>query len=206
MAGRRPAPPGRPGIFINYRHADALPHARLLQVNLRERFPDAPVFMDLDSIEAGLDFAKVISDAINECRVMVVLIGLVIAAVISATVGRHEAALVGFVWIAWAFPLIWLVFKVWEWSQDYFIVTSRRMLLATGVVTRKVAMMPLVKVTDMSFQRSTLGRLLGYGEFILESAGQDQALRVVDYLPYPEQLYLEVCGLIFPGRKDDGDD
>lgn len=75
MAGRRPAPPGRPGIFINYRHADALPHARLLQVNLRERFPDAPVFMDLDSIEAGLDFAKVISDAINECRVMVVLIG-----------------------------------------------------------------------------------------------------------------------------------
>ena len=35
---------------------------------------------------------------------------------------------------------------------------------------------------------------------------QDQALRVVDFLPYPEQLYLEVCGLIFPGRKDDGDD
>jgi hypothetical protein len=67
-------------------------------------------------------------------------------------------------------------------------------------------MMPLVKVTDMSFQRSTLGRLLGYGEFILESAGQDQALRVVDHLPYPEQLYLEVCGLIFPGRKDDADD
>ena len=114
--------------------------------------------------------------------------------------------MVGFVWIAWAIPLIWLVFKVWEWSQDYFIVTSRRMLLATGVITRKVAMMPLVKVTDMSFQRSSLGRLLGYGEFILESAGQEQALRVVDYLPYPEQLYLEVCGLIFPGKKEDDDD
>jgi hypothetical protein len=80
------------------------------------------------------------------------------------------------------------------------------MLLATGVVTRKVAMMPLVKVTDMSFQRSTLGRLLGYGEFILESAGQDQALRVVDHLPYPEQLYLEVCGLIFPGKPEIDDD
>jgi hypothetical protein len=65
----------RQGIFISYRHADALPHARLLQVNLRGRFPDAPVFMDLDSIEAGLDFAKVISDAINSSAVMVVLIG-----------------------------------------------------------------------------------------------------------------------------------
>jgi hypothetical protein len=72
MAGRRLAPRG---IFINYRHADALPHARLLQVNLLERFPDAHVFMDLDSIEAGLDFVKVISDAVNSCGVMVVLIG-----------------------------------------------------------------------------------------------------------------------------------
>ncbi len=138
--------------------------------------------------------------------ISVTLLGLVIAAVISTTVARHNADVVGFVWIVWAVLLVWLAYKVWVWSQDYFIVTSRRMLLATGVITRKVAMMPLVKVTDMSFQRSSLGRLLGYGEFILESAGQDQALRVVDYLPYPEQLYLEVCGLIFPGRKDDGDD
>ena len=134
------------------------------------------------------------------------LFGLVVAAVISTTVARHNADVVGFVWIVWAVLLVWLAYKVWEWSQDYFIVTSRRMLLATGVVTRKVAMMPLVKVTDMSFQRSSLGRLLGYGEFILESAGQEQALRRVDHLPYPEQLYLEVCGLIFPGRKDDGED
>jgi membrane protein YdbS with pleckstrin-like domain len=138
--------------------------------------------------------------------ISVTLLGLVIAAVISTTVARQNADVVGFVWIVWAFLLVWLAYRVWVWSQDYFIVTSRRMLLATGVITRKVAMMPLVKVTDMSFQRSSLGRLLGYGEFILESAGQDQALRVVDHLPYPEQLYLEVCGLIFPGRKDDGDD
>jgi uncharacterized membrane protein YdbT with pleckstrin-like domain len=138
--------------------------------------------------------------------ILVVLIGLVIAAVVSTTVARHQAGVVGFVWIAWALLLPWLFYKVWEWTQDYFIVTSRRMLLATGVITRKVAMMPLVKVTDMSFQRSSLGRLLGYGEFILESAGQEQALRVVDHLPYPEQLYLEVCGLIFPGKQEDGDD
>lgn len=65
----------RRGIFISYRHADALPHARLLQVSLCECFPDVPLFMDLDSIEAGLDFAKVISDAVNSCGVMVALIG-----------------------------------------------------------------------------------------------------------------------------------
>jgi len=77
--------------------------------------------------------------------------------------------------------------------------------LSKGLVTRKVNMMPLSKVTDMSFQRSTMGRILGYGEFILESAGQDQALRIVDHLPYPEQLYLEVCGLIFKDKDADSD-
>jgi len=81
------------------------------------------------------------------------------------------------------------------------VVTSDRMLQASGVFTRKIAMMPLVKVTDMSFQRSTLGRMLGFGEFILESAGQDQALRNIDHVPYPEQLYLEICALIFPAEK-----
>ena len=31
--------------------------------------------MDLDSIEAGVDFAEVIKDAVNSCAVLVALIG-----------------------------------------------------------------------------------------------------------------------------------
>jgi membrane protein YdbS with pleckstrin-like domain len=109
------------------------------------------------------------------------------------------------IWIAWLILLLRLAVKVFEWNENYFVVTSQRMLLSKGLVTRKVNMMPLSKVTDMSFQRSTMGRILGYGEFILESAGQDQALRIVDHLPYPEQLYLEVCGLIFKDKDADSD-
>ena len=85
------------------------------------------------------------------------------------------------------------------------MVTSHRFIETSGLLSRKVAMMPLAKVTDMTFERSALGRLLGYGTFILESAGQDQALSRVDYIPYPEQLYLEVCALLFARRKDGGD-
>jgi membrane protein YdbS with pleckstrin-like domain len=133
------------------------------------------------------------------------LAGLIIAAVLSYTVFRHNTTLVAVTWIAWGVLLLWLLWKAANWAVDYFVVTSHRMLYTSGVITRKVAMMPLVKVTDMSYQRSFLGRLFGYGEFILESAGQDQALRTVDHIPYPEQLYLEVCGLIFPS-KDSADD
>jgi hypothetical protein len=63
------------GIFLSYRREDAAPYARLLQFQLRERIPDAPVFVDMDSIEPGLDFAEVIREAVDSCAVLVALIG-----------------------------------------------------------------------------------------------------------------------------------
>ena len=63
------------GIFLSYRREDTGPYARLLQFQLSERIPDARVFMDLDSIEAGLDFAEVIREAVDSCAVLVALIG-----------------------------------------------------------------------------------------------------------------------------------
>jgi uncharacterized membrane protein YdbT with pleckstrin-like domain len=134
-----------------------------------------------------------------------VLAGLAIAAWLSNSVSHGNGTVILVIWILWALVVVRLGVKVWEWSVDYFVVTSQRFLLAQGLITRKVNMMPLSKVTDMSFQRSTIGRILGYGEFIVESAGQDQALRNVRFIPYPEQLYLEVCGLIFQDSEESPD-
>jgi len=132
-----------------------------------------------------------------------VLAGLALAGVLSTTVAHGNGVVMIVIWLAWLVLVARLLYKIYAWLEDYFVVTSQRLLLATGVFTRTINMMPLGKVTDMSFKRSTMGRVLGYGEFIVESAGQDQALRRVDHLPYPEQLYLEVCGLVF---KDSGGD
>jgi uncharacterized membrane protein YdbT with pleckstrin-like domain len=134
-----------------------------------------------------------------------VLGGLALAGLLSTTIAHGNDVVMLIIWAAWLILVGRLLVKIFNWLQDYFVVTSQRILLATGIFTRTVNMMPLSKVTDMSFRRSSMGRLLGYGEFVVESAGQDQALRRVDHLPYPEQLYLEVCGLIFKDKGDDGD-
>jgi len=134
-----------------------------------------------------------------------VLVALAIAGWLTNSVAHGNGTFVLVIWVLWAVLFIRLLVKVFEWSETYFVVTSQRMLLATGLIAKKVNMMPLTKVTDMSFQRSSLGRILGYGEFIVESAGQDQALSHVDHLPYPEQLYLEVCGLIFKDKEESPD-
>jgi membrane protein YdbS with pleckstrin-like domain len=133
------------------------------------------------------------------------LVALAIAGWLSGSVAHGNNGVILVIWILWGLLLLRLLWKVLDWSLNYFVITSQRLLLAQGFLIRKVNMMPLTKVTDMSFQRSPMGQLLGYGEFIVESAGQDQALRNVDHLPYPEQLYLEVCGLIFKEKEESPD-
>ncbi|KWW97948.1 hypothetical protein C3Y87_19635 [Carbonactinospora thermoautotrophica] len=102
--------------------------------------------------------------------------------------------------LGWFVLFGWLVWQIIEWYYDRFIITNRRLILTYGIINRKVAMMPLVKVTDMRYDRPILGRILGYGVFVMESAGQDQALSTVDYVPDPDILYLEICDLLFGKR------
>ena len=132
------------------------------------------------------------------------LLGLVLVGVLTATIA--DGLVAGILWIGWGVLLLRLVWKIFNWAVDYFVVTSERLLYITGFLTRKAAMMPMNKVTDMSFQRTFPGRLMGYGEFIIESAGQNQALDRVRFIPYPEQLYLLVCGMLFKDSAADDDD
>lgn len=100
-------------------------------------------------------------------------------------------------WWAWFLVAGRAAWYLLEWRQAWFVATNRRLLLAYGFVTRRIAMMPLSKVTDLSYNRSPLGRLLGYGEFVLESAGQDQALRRVPWVRNPDRVYRLICTELF---------
>src|SRR5688572_1840251 len=96
-----------------------------------------------------------------------------------------------------------------EWWMRHFIVTRRRVLLTSGVIVRTVTLLPLRRITDLTWQETLLGQVLGYGTFRFESAGQDQALRHLTYLPDAQGLYREVSRLLFGsdyGGAAGGDD
>lgn len=107
-------------------------------------------------------------------------------------------------WWCWFALLGRALFKVLEWRRDHFVATDRRLLLIYGLIVRKVAMMPLKKVTDLSYHRSVPGRLFGYGTFVLESAGQDQALRVLHHVDRPDDTYRAIMSVIFRRPGDEG--
>lgn len=108
-------------------------------------------------------------------------------------VGSSNSAATWIILVLWLVGLSFVGWRVFEWWHERFVLTNKRVMLVSGLVTRRVAMMPLARVTDMAYEQTPLGMMLNYGSFILESAGQDQALSTVKPLPHPRELYLLFC-------------
>jgi hypothetical protein len=103
-------------------------------------------------------------------------------------------------WVALVLRLLW---KIFDWYMELFLATDRRLMLVHGILTRKVDIMPMSKVTDMRYDRTVTGKAFGYGVYILESAGQDQALSTINYIPDPDHHYQLISAVIFapPQRR-----
>lgn len=103
----------------------------------------------------------------------------------------------------------WFALRAGEWWMRHFIVTKRRVLLTSGVIVRTVTLLPLRRITDLTWEETFFGQILGYGSFRFESAGQDQALRHITFMPDAKHVYKEVSGLLFSadwGGAATGDD
>lgn len=62
-------------IFISYRRADSAGHVGRLYDRLTDHFGAAAVFMDINVIEPGVNFVKVVDAAIRQCHAVIVVIG-----------------------------------------------------------------------------------------------------------------------------------
>jgi hypothetical protein len=128
--------------------------------------------------------------------VVLLAIGVLLARILNGVdyVGAVLIWFCVFVFLRWSF-------KIADWYNETLIVTDKRLLLLTGIFYRNVAIMPLVKVTDLTYHRSASGMTFGYGKFVVESAGQDQALSTIDFVPHPDRLYQQISDLLFGGDK-----
>jgi hypothetical protein len=131
--------------------------------------------------------------------VLLILVGAILAGLATgAAYGNRGLVLV--IWLLWGVLFVRQGWKVAIWWRRYFVVTENRLMLVTRLLFTNVEMMPLAKVTDLRLRESIFGRVLGYGEFIIESAGPEQALRRIRFVPHPPQIYLEILSLTFPEK------
>lgn len=91
---------------------------------------------------------------------------------------------------------IYVAIRVWQWWIALYVVTDQRVLLIEGVLSRKVASIPLPKVTDTTYSRRLSGRLLGFGTLALDSPGETPGLSTLTYIPHPDRVYRLVTSLV----------
>lgn len=75
---------------------------------------------------------------------------------------------------------------------DVFVITNMRVFRLSGVLSVQIATMPISRILDITVQKPLIGRMVGYGHFIFESAAQAQGLREIRYIGDPDARDLTI--------------
>lgn len=135
-----------------------------------------------------------------------ILVGPVLLLLIVVGVGSFLAALVGAqTWSPWARLVLGVVglalvirltlLPVIRWRTTHFVITTRRVLVREGLISRRGMDIPMRRINSVEFRHSLFERLLGVGTLVIESAS-DEPLEFHD-IPDVERvhalLYREVA-------------
>ena len=82
--------------------------------------------------------------------------------------------------------------RILEQKTDRFVITNMRVFRVHGILSQNIATMPLSRILDISVHTPIIGRVVGYGHFVFESAAQEQGLRDIRFVPHPDRLDLMI--------------
>jgi uncharacterized membrane protein YdbT with pleckstrin-like domain len=103
-------------------------------------------------------------------------------------ISKYGGILVGIVAIAWA---VWLGLKYLQWRMTYFVVTSRRVIYRSGVISKRGVEIPLERINNINFHQRLIDRIIGAGDLDIESAGKDGQSHF-DFIRHPDGVQHEV--------------
>ncbi len=83
--------------------------------------------------------------------------------------------------------LVWVLRPVLRWKTTTYELTTGRLRVREGILTRSGRDIPLARITDVSFSRSLLDRLLGAGRLVVESPGEHGQIVLTD-IPSVERV------------------
>ncbi len=108
------------------------------------------------------------------------------------------AALVVDLEVGWFFLIVGGLLLLWATHlamvvhMDRFVVTNMRVFRVHGVYGQSLATMPLSRILDITVRKPLIGRVLGYGNFVFESAARAQGLREITHVPRPDERDLTI--------------
>jgi uncharacterized membrane protein YdbT with pleckstrin-like domain len=91
--------------------------------------------------------------------------------------------------------IIWCAVPLLRWQTTSYELTTRRLRLRAGILTRTGRDFPLIRISDVSFSHGLIDRLLGCGRLVVESAGEHGQL-VLNEIPEVERVQATLFQLV----------
>jgi uncharacterized membrane protein YdbT with pleckstrin-like domain len=107
--------------------------------------------------------------------------------------------------VAIALLMWWLMYPLLRWRTTRYELTTRRMRIRDGIIARRGRDIPLSRVTDVSFRKGLLDRMLGCGTLVVESAGEHGELTLTE-IPHVERVQATLFQLVEDERLRMGRD
>lgn len=93
-------------------------------------------------------------------------------------------------WLAVALIVVsalWLLWRYLSWITTNFVITSHRLIFRHGVIGKSGVEIPLERVNNVNFNQTVFERLLGAGDLLIESGGEDGQQRFTD-VRHPDRV------------------
>lgn len=71
-----------------------------------------------------------------------------------------------------ALALLWLLEEFLRWRTVNFVVTTDRLIYRSGLFAKQGKEIPLERINDISFKQSVWERIIGAGDLLIESGGE----------------------------------
>ena len=123
--------------------------------------------------------------------VAAVLVALVV--IPSGSAGEYGRIAVGVV--ALVILLRWVLVPVLRWKTTTYELTTRRLRLRDGIISRNGRDFPLLRISDVSFSHGPIDRLLGCGKLVVESPGEHGQL-VLKEIPRVQRVQATLFQLV----------
>jgi len=123
------------------------------------------------------------------------LAGLIV--VVTLNIFLTPGTLTDLLWWVLLGLAFWAGGKWIVWRRSWLVATDKRVMVNYGLFNQGVAMFSLSRVPDLTYTRSTIGQILGYGELEREGTGSGQTLHKVRFVEHPHSTYTTICAAIF---------
>jgi uncharacterized membrane protein YdbT with pleckstrin-like domain len=87
--------------------------------------------------------------------------------------------------------LVWFLVRYVVWATTNFVVTTDRLIDRSGVFSRQGIEIPLERVNTVHFRQTLFERIIGSGDLVIESAGE-QGAQVVNDIRKPLNVQNEI--------------